>query len=68
MIQQLIETFRPPSANQLAQRELEEAERDFLRAKSSEEYAANMARYHLARIQRLRKHLAYDEQINEAGS
>lgn len=53
MIKQFVETFRPPSAAQLAHRELEDAQRGFLEAKSQQEYATRMAQYHSDRVDRL---------------
>ena len=53
MIKDLLETFRKPSAKELAQRELEDAQRALLLAHSAAEYAASMAKYHTERIQRL---------------
>jgi hypothetical protein len=57
MIKDLIETFRKPSAKVLAQRELEEAQRQLLEAQSAAEYAANLSKYHAERIRRLRAYL-----------
>lgn len=54
MIKGLFEVFRKPSAATLAQRELEEAQRELLQAQSSAEYAANLVQYHRARIARLK--------------
>lgn len=53
MIQSLIEVFRKPSAEVLAQRELEEAQRQLLTAEASAEYSKQMVAYHLSRIRRL---------------
>ena len=47
--------FHTPSAEQLAVKELEEAKRELLLAQSGVEYATNMARYHQARIDRLKR-------------
>lgn len=49
----LIETFRPASAEALAQREFEEARRELLKAESAKEYAEAMVAYHEARVSRL---------------
>lgn len=49
--------FRTPSASVLAQKELEQAERDLLQAQSACEYAQKMADYHAKRITRLRAYM-----------
>lgn len=53
MLKPLLEHFRTPSAEILAQRELEEAKRALLQAQAGMEYAAAMVDYHTSRIQRL---------------
>lgn len=53
MFRELFEMFRKPSAAVLAQRELEEAQRELLAAHSAQEYARRMADYHSDRIKRL---------------
>ena len=45
--------FRPPSATQLAQAELDEARRELLAAHGALDYAIAMADFHQARINRL---------------
>lgn len=49
----LLELFRKPSARVIAQRELEDAQREYLVAQSTTEYAKQLAQYHLERIKRL---------------
>lgn len=49
--------FRRPSALVLAQRELEQAQRDLLDAQSGREYAKRMSDYHADRIKRLTAYL-----------
>lgn len=49
--------FRRPSALVLAQRELEQAQRDLLDAQSGQEYAKRMSDYHADRIKRLTAYL-----------
>lgn len=49
--------FRRPSALVLAQRELEQAQRDLLAAQSGQEYAKRMSDYHADRIKRLTAYL-----------
>jgi predicted outer membrane protein len=57
MFKPLIEMFRVPSPTHLAQRELEEARRELLKAQSGAEYAIAMVDYHRSRIERLRRTL-----------
>lgn len=45
--------FRKPAPRDLAQRELEDAQRELLAAQSSAEYARRVAEYHTDRIKRL---------------
>lgn len=47
------ETFRAPSAVEMAAKELDAAERSLLEALSASEYARRMAEYHTDRIHRL---------------
>ncbi|UZZ64543.1 hypothetical protein [Curvibacter phage PCA1] len=55
--------FTLPTAEQLARKELAEAERELLVAQSTQEYANRMAEYHSDRIRRLRGELdALDKQ------
>lgn len=49
----VLEMFRPPSAQQLAQRELEDAQRDLLRSQSALDGACASVSYNLARVKRL---------------
>ena len=58
MFKDFIETFRKPSAIQLAQRELEDAQRQLLQAQSGAEYATRMVQYHQDRVARLKRLLA----------
>jgi hypothetical protein len=57
MFQQLTKYFHTPSADALAQQELEEARRELLVTQSAAEYAARMVEYHTARIKRLSVYL-----------
>lgn len=61
MIKHLIETFRKPSAKMLAQRELEDAQRELLSAQTATEYASRLAQYHADRIKRLSAYLKESE-------
>lgn len=58
MRKRIAELFNVPTAHELAQRELAEAERELLRAQTSADYAASLVRYNEARIARLRRTLA----------
>ena len=57
MITQIIRFFKPPSAESIALRELEEARREMLAAQSAREYADSMCRCYEARIKRLTTYL-----------
>jgi cell division protein FtsN len=48
-----VRLFQPPTPLKMAQEELAQAQRELLRAHSSEEYAHHMANYHAERIERL---------------
>lgn len=54
MIDRLRRLLGKPSALTLAQRELEEAERQLLRMRSQAEYTASMVRFYEATVVRLR--------------
>ncbi len=62
MIKQFLETFRKPSARVIAQRELEDAERELLATQTASEYAKNLVQYHQQRIQRLKTYLLLESQ------
>ena len=53
MWKQLIETFKKPPAKQLAQEELEESQRQFLKHESTAIYHAKVAEYYQLNINRL---------------
>jgi hypothetical protein len=57
MIKALIQTFRKPSAEIIAQAELEEAKRQLLAAQSAAEYANGIIFYRKAQIARLHKYI-----------
>lgn len=57
MFRELIETFSKPSAKSLAQRELEEAQRQLLAANTAAEYAIRLGQYHNDRIKRLKAYI-----------
>lgn len=49
----LIELFRKPSARVIAQRELEDVQREYLVAMGTTDYAKHMAEYYADRIKML---------------
>lgn len=53
----LRDLFRVPTPAELAQRELEEAERELLKAQSGREYADAMVTYQQRRVTRLRAYV-----------
>lgn len=57
MFDKIREMFQTPSADLLALRELEQAQRSLLEAQTSQEYAKRMAEYHNDRIKRLTAYL-----------
>lgn len=64
MIKFLFSAFFTPSAETVARRELEEAERTLLQAQSSAEYAAQIVVYHRARVERLKRYVHQAEQAS----
>jgi hypothetical protein len=54
---QLKQLFSPPSAKELAAKELATAERSLLEAQSAAEYARSIVIYNRDRIERLRAYL-----------
>lgn len=57
MIRDILNTMRKPSARVIAQRELEDAERELLATQTAAEYAKNLVQYHQQRIARLKAYL-----------
>ena len=57
----IINSFRIPTADVMAVRELEEAKRELLRSQSAQDYAKRMVEYHQDRVKRLS---AYVEKSN----
>lgn len=49
--------FRKPSPQEMAVRELDEAQRGLLDAQSAKEYAASIEAYNAARIARLQRYI-----------
>jgi len=62
IIQQLVDTlkrsFRVPSADEIAIRELEEARRQLLAMQSAKDYATRMVEYNMDRVRRLTAYVA----------
>lgn len=56
-MKQILEIFRTPTALELAQRELAQAQREFLEAMTGMEYAKRIAEYNTDRIKRLTNYL-----------
>ena len=61
MFKQFISLYRKPSANELAQRELEESRRSLLEAQRNHAYYEKIASFYETRISKLRKQLQSEE-------
>ena len=59
--------FRRASAEELMQRELDEARKALLEALSGRDYAEALVQYHSSRIDRLRSMLAQDAAVMAVG-
>lgn len=57
MLKDFIRIFSQPSAEMMAREELEEAQRQFLKAQSGLDYARRMVEYHSDRIIRLNRYV-----------
>jgi len=55
MLDQLKRMFKTPTADQLAQREYDEARRELLLSQSAAEYHQSMIEYHIKRLLRLKE-------------
>lgn len=55
MLNQLKQMFTTPTADQLAQREYDEARRELLVSQSAAEYHESMIEYHVKRLLRLKE-------------
>jgi hypothetical protein len=60
-LKNILALFRTPSPKMLAQRELEEAQRQHLNALSAAEYATRLSQYHADRIKRLSTYIKESE-------
>ena len=54
-------SFRLPSADLMAARELEEAKRELLKTQSAQDYAKRMVEYHQDRVKRLTAYMAKEQ-------
>jgi hypothetical protein len=57
-----IRLLQPPTAIKLAEEELDQAQRELLKAHSAQEYAHHMANYHHERIERLNNFINQQKQ------
>jgi hypothetical protein len=55
MLDQIKQLFKTPTADQLANREYDEARRELLISQSAAEYHQSMIEYHIKRLLRLRE-------------
>jgi hypothetical protein len=55
MLDQLKQLFKTPTADELAQREYDEARRELLVSQSAAEYHESMIDYHIKRLLRLKE-------------
>jgi len=55
MLDQLKQLFKTPTADQLANREYDEARRELLMSQSAAEYHQSMIEYHIKRLLRLKE-------------
>lgn len=62
MLRELMHVYSPPSPEEMAQEELDQAQRELLKAQSAREYAASMVQYHTQRIERLQAYLRKTEE------
>lgn len=55
MLDQIKQVFKTPTADQLANREYDEARRELLMSQSAAEYHQSMIEYHIKRLLRLKE-------------
>lgn len=55
MLDQIKQLFKTPTADQLANREYDEARRELLMSQSAAEYHQSMIEYHIKRLLRLKE-------------
>ena len=61
LITTLANTFRLPSADMMAVKELEEAKRSLLQMQSAQDYAKSMCAYHAERVKRLTTYITKEQ-------
>ncbi len=61
LMSRLANTFRLPSADLMAVKELEEAKRSLLQMQSSQDYAKRMCEYHADRVKRLTAYITKEQ-------
>lgn len=57
LMNRLANTFRLPSADMMAVKELDEAKRSLLQMQSAQDYAKSMCAYHAERVKRLNAYI-----------
>jgi len=65
MLDQLKRMFTTPTADQLAQREYDDARRELLLSQSAAEYHQSMIEYHIKRLLRLKEILNASPEDNQ---
>jgi len=61
LITRLSNSFRLPSADLMAVKELEEAKRSLLQMQSAQDYAKSMCAYHTERVKRLTAYITKEQ-------
>jgi hypothetical protein len=61
LITRLSTTFRLPSADLMAVRELEQAKRELLQMQTAQDYAKRMCEYHQDRVKRLTVYITKEQ-------
>lgn len=61
LMNRLANTFRLPSADMMAVKELDEAKRSLLQMQSAQDYAKSMCAYHAERVKRLTAYITKEQ-------
>jgi len=61
LMARLTNSFRMPTADLMAVRELEEAKRELLQMQSAQDYAKSMCSYHAERVKRLTAYVTKEQ-------
>jgi hypothetical protein len=61
LMARLANSFRMPTADLMAVRELEEAKRELLQMQSAQDYAKSMCSYHAERVKRLTAYVTKEQ-------